>query len=67
MVTQLNEQAPVAATMEQLQVQCDWLRVSCYHVKYSIPYSRNLLQEEIFVNLVILLSEEIFAIFKFNY
>ena len=32
-----------------------------------VPYSRNLLREEIFLNLVILLSEEIFAIFKFNY
>ena len=27
----------------------------------------NLLREEIFANLAILLSEEIFAIFKFNY
>ena len=27
-----------------------------------VPYSRNLLREEIFANLVILLSEEIFAI-----
>ena len=32
-----------------------------------IPYSGNLLQEEIFVNLVILFSEEIFVIFEFNY
>ena len=32
-----------------------------------VPYSGNLLQEEIFVNLAILLSEEIFAIFEFNY
>ena len=33
----------------------------------SIPYSGNLLREEIFANLAILLSEEIFAIFKFSY
>ena len=32
-----------------------------------VPYSGNLLREEIFANLTILLSEEIFAIFKFNY
>ena len=32
-----------------------------------VPYSGNLLREEIFVNLAILLSEEIFAIFEFNY
>ena len=31
-----------------------------------IPYSGNLLREEIFANLAILLSEEIFAIFDFN-
>ena len=33
----------------------------------QIPYYRNFLREEIFVNLTILLSEEIFAIFEFNY
>ena len=33
----------------------------------AIPYSGNLLREKIFANLAILLSEEIFAIFKFNY
>ena len=33
----------------------------------NLPYGRNLLQEEIFANLAILLSEEIFAIFRFNY
>ena len=33
---------------------------------FCIPYSGKLLQEEIFVNPAILLSEEIFAIFDFN-
>ena len=28
MVTQLDQQAPVGDTMEQVQLQCDWLRVS---------------------------------------
>ena len=32
----------------------------------GIPYNGNLLQEEIFANPAILLSEEIFAIFDFN-
>ena len=32
----------------------------------KLPYSRNLLREEIFVNQAILLSEKIFAIFNFN-
>ena len=27
-VSQLDEQGPVADTIEQLQVQCDWLKVS---------------------------------------
>ena len=33
----------------------------------TVPYSRNLLREEIFVNLAVLLSEEIFAIFNYSY
>ena len=36
------------------------------HCSY-IPYSGNLLREEIFMNRAILLSEEIFSIFEFNY
>ena len=32
----------------------------------TIPYSGNLLREEIFTNLAILLSEEIFTIFDFT-
>ena len=32
----------------------------------QIPYSGNLLREEIFANRAILLSEEIFVIFDFN-
>ena len=37
-----------------------------YIVSYSaLPYSRNLLQEEIFVNLVVLLLEIIFANFDY--
>ena len=32
-----------------------------------VPYSGSLLQEEMFVNLAILLSEEIFATLEFNY
>ena len=35
-------------------------------VPFGIPYSGNLLREEIFANPAILLSEEIFAIFDFN-
>ena len=31
---------------------------------FTLPYSGNLLQEEIFANLMILLSEEIFVIFE---
>ena len=37
-----------------------------YAVHYKVLYSGNLLREEIFANLAILLSEEIFAIFEFN-
>ena len=44
--------------------------VTCVAVKLfdvkcqgGIPYSRNLLREEIFANLAVLLSEEIFANF----
>ena len=33
---------------------------------WNVPYSGNLLREEIFANPAILLSEEIFAIFDFN-
>ena len=33
---------------------------------YNMPYSRNLLQEEIFTNVAILLSEEIFTIFDYT-
>ena len=37
------------------------------HIQYNaIPYSGNLLQEEIFANLAVLLSEEIFAIFNYS-
>ena len=39
---------------------------SLFRILDRLPYSRNLLREEIFANLTILLSEEIFAIFEFN-
>ena len=36
------------------------------HFTIVVPYSGNLLREEIFTNLAILLSEEIFIIFDFT-
>ena len=41
-------------------------QVAMVHLRIYIPYSGNLLREEIFANRAILLSEEIFAIFDFN-
>ena len=48
----------------------NWRALFLYYsiaLKVVIPYSENLLREEIFANQAIMLLEEIFAIFEFNY
>ena len=51
-----------------ISYHCIWNTKLCKDCSQllDIPYSGNLLREEIFANPAILLSEEIFAIFDFN-